>query len=197
MDPRRRARDGGIDRVRVVEDYAGVIYEGAPAETDRFAVAVHREGKYTVEVVDRDGRLGAYRVTADSFDANGEAVREEVRTGKLALARTLRDEVAELYGLAESLSESARDDSDGEHDPALDRLSRARRAADGAVAAAEDGEEEPADDRLFDVGSALSEFRELLAGEDRSGYDDGAVAAMAPKALAGIERVDAAVDAPL
>ncbi|OYR48653.1 hypothetical protein [Halorubrum sp. Ea8] len=188
---------GGIDRIRVVEDYAGVIYEGAPAETDRFAVAVHREGKYTVEVVDRDGRLGAYRVTADSFDANGEAVREEVRTGKLALARTLRDEVAELYGLAESLSESARDDSDGEHDPALDRLSRARRAADGAVAAAEDGEEEPADDRLFDVGSALSEFRELLAGEDRSGYDDAAVAAMAPKALAGIERVDAAVDAPL
>ena len=188
---------GGIDRVRVVEDYAGVIHEGAPAETDRFAVAVHREGKYTVEVVDRDGRLGAYRVTADSFDANGEAVREGIRTGKLALARTLRDEVGELYALAESLSESDRDDSGGEHDAALDRLGRARRAADGAVAAAEVGDEEPADDRLFDVGSALSEFRELLVDEDRSGYDDAAVAAMDPKALAGIERADAAVDAPL
>ena len=188
---------GGVERVRIVEDYVGVIYEGAPVETDRFAVAVHREGRYTVEVVDRDGRLGAYRVTADSFDADGEVVRGGIRTGKLALARTLRDEVAELSALAESLSEPARDGSNGGHEAALDRLGRARRAADGAVAAAEDGEAERANEWLSDVVSALSEFREVLAGEDRSGYDDAAVAAMDPKALAGIERADAAVDAPL
>ncbi|WP_144796810.1 hypothetical protein [Halorubrum depositum] len=189
---------GGVDRVRVVEDYAGVVHDGSPVETDRFAVAVHREGRYTVEVVDRDGRRGAYRVTPDSFDANGEAVREGIRTGKVSLARTLRDEVAELYALAESLSASDRGgDSDRDRNAVLDRLARARRAADGAVAAAEDGEEEPADDRLFDVASALSEVREILVSEDRGGYDDAAVAAIDPKALAGIERSNAAIDAPL
>ena len=186
----------GIERVRVVEDYAGVVHEGAPVETDRFSVAVHREGRYTVEIVDRDGRRGAYRVTPNSFDADGETVRDAVRTGKLALARTLRDEVAELSALAESVSTSDRD-ADGERNPVLDRLGRARRAADGAVAAAENGEEGPTDERLFDVASAFSEVREILAGEDRGGYDDAAIAAIDPKALAGIDRANEAIDADL
>ncbi|ELZ42588.1 hypothetical protein C471_03983 [Halorubrum saccharovorum DSM 1137] len=203
----------GVERVRVVEDYAGVVYEGAPVETDRFAVAVHREGRYTVEVVDRAGATGAYRVTPDSFDENGEAVRERVETGKAALARTLRGELDELYALAESLSpddddaddtpengtagETDRDRNGTASDPVLDGISRARESAAGAVAAAENDEERAADDRLSAAASALWRVRDAFATDDQAGYDDGAVEALDPKALAGIERANDAIDAPL
>ena len=192
---------GGIERIRVIEDYAGVVYDGKPAETDRFAVAVHREGRYTVEVVDRDGRLGAYRVTPGSFGDAGETVREDIRTGKTALARTLRDELDELYALAESLAGSGEDtanedrDADGDDNPVLDRLARARREADAAVTAAENGEERNADDLLSNVVSLLAEVREILVSDGQGGYDDAAVAAIDPKALAGIDRANQAMDA--
>ena len=52
-------------------------------------------------------------------------------------------------------------------------------------------------ERLFDVASAFSEVREILAGEDRGGYDDAAIAAIDPKALAGIDRANEAIDADL
>ncbi|WP_435092893.1 hypothetical protein [Halorubrum sp. N11] len=185
-------KTNGVQQVRVVEDYAGVVYDGEPVETDRFAVAVHREGRYTVEVADREGNRGAYRVTPNSFDDDGNAVRGRVRTGKLALARTLRDELDELYALAESLSES-----DGDRNAVLDRLRRAQRAASAAVAAAENGEEEVSDDHLFDVVSALSEVRKSLVRDGQAGYGDAAVAAIDPKALAGIDRANDAIDAQL
>jgi hypothetical protein len=204
----------GIERVRVVEDYAGVVYDGEPVETDRFAVAVHRQGRYTVEVVDRAGAIGAYRVTPDSFDGNGEAVREGIRTGKAALARTLRGELDELYALAASLSpkdedaagDAAENDTDEKtdrdrerygSDPVLDGLARAREAATAAVDAADNGEEQAADDRLSAVVSSLGEVRDALVIDDQAGYDDTAVAAVDPKALAGIDRANAAIDAPL
>lgn len=152
-------------------------------------------------VVDRDGRLGAYRVTLGSFGDAGETVREGIRTGKVALARTLRDELDELYALAESLAESGEDtadedrDADGDDNPILDRLSRARRAADAAVTAAENGEERDADDRLSNVVSLLADVREILVSDGRGGYDDAAVAAIDPKPLAGIDRANQAIDA--
>ncbi|MGQ3329738.1 hypothetical protein [Halorubrum sp. FL23] len=202
----------GVDRVRVVEDYAGVVYEGEPVETDRFAVAVHRAGRYTVEVVDRDGTRGAYRVTPDSFDDDDNAVRREVRTGKLALARTLRGELDELSALAASLSPdgdgdtdtTAENETDGDRqrdrtasDPVRDGISRARESAAGAVDAAANGEERAADDRLSASASSLREVRDAFATDDQAGYDDAAVEAIDPKALAGIGRANDAVDAPL
>jgi hypothetical protein len=220
----------GVERVRIVEDYAGVVYEGEPVETDRFAVAVHREGRYTVEVVDREGNRGAYRVTPDSFDGDGNAVRRRVAAGKAALARTLRGELDELYALAESLgpddstdgetdgstgdstdgstdedtNETAGSDADGEptrrqtaSDPVTDGIERARESAAGAVAAAENGEERTANERLSGAVSSLRRVRDALATETQAGYGDDAVAVIDPKALAGIERANAAVDAPL
>ena len=193
----------GVVRVRVIEDYAGVVYDGDTVETDRFAVAVHREGRYTVEVLDRDGRRGAYRVTPASFGDDGEALFERIRAGKLSLAITLRDELDEVYTLAESLADSDRTqttDRDGTHEtetPVLDRLRRATRTAAGAVTAVEDGDREAADEQLRSVVSSLREVREILASEAQGGYDDSAVAAIDPKVRAGIERATHAIDAEI
>jgi len=202
----------GVERVRVAEDYAGVVYDGAPVETDRFAVAVHREGRYTVEVTDSAGVRGAYRVTPDSFDDDGNAVRRRVRTGKAALARSLRGELDELYALAASLSPDGDGDEDtatenetaGDRqrertasDPVRDGIARARESAIGAVEAAENGEERTADDRLTAVVSTLWDVRDAFLRDDQVGYSDAAVEAIDPKALAGIERANDAIDAPL
>ena len=89
----------GVSHVRVIEDYAGVVYDGRPVENDRFAVAVHRDGRYTVEVVDADGRPGAYRVGPDTFDDGFEDLRESIETGKASLTTTLLAELEELSGL--------------------------------------------------------------------------------------------------
>ena len=193
----------GVVRVRVIEDYAGVVYDGDPVETDRFAVAVHREGRYTVEILDRDGRRGAYRVTPASFGDDGEVRFEGIRAGKLSLATTLRAELDEVYTLAESLAgsgETQRTDRDGTREtdtPVLDRLRRAVRTAGGAVTAVENGDTEAADEQLRSVGSSLGEVREILAGERQGGYSDSAVAAIDPKVRAGIERATDAIDAEI
>ena len=193
----------GVVRVRVIEDYAGVVYDGDPVETDRFAVAVHREGRYTVEILDRDGRRGAYRVTPASFGDDGEVRFEGIRAGKLSLVTTLRAELDEVYTLAESLAgsgETQRTDRDGTREtdtPVLDRLRRAVRTAGGAVTAVENGDTEAADEQLRSVGSSLGEVREILAGERQGGYSDSAVAAIDPKVRAGIERATDAIDAEI
>jgi len=203
----------GVARVRVIEDYAGVVYDGEPVESDRFAVAVHREGRYTVEVVDRDDRIGAYRVTPDSFDGDGNAIQEGIRTGKLPLTRTLRDELEELYGLAETLAGSDADETTETTDTAasdtdreragetqksvLDRLRRALSLAEEAVTAADNSDEGTTDERLASVVSVLWEVRETLVDEGQGGYDDEAVAAIEPKVGAGIDRANAALAADL
>jgi len=211
----------GVARVRVIEDYAGVVYDSEPVESDRFAVAVHREGRYTVEVVDRDGRPGAYRVTPDSFGDDGNAVRAGIQTGKLPLARTLRDELDELYVLAETLAgddaekttettdtavttRTADSDSDTDRnrtgetqESVLDRLRRAVSLAEEAVTAAENGEERTANERLSSIVSVLWDVREILVSEGQGGYDDEAVAAIEPKVGAGIDRANVALDADL
>ncbi|WP_440989025.1 hypothetical protein [Haloarchaeobius baliensis] len=183
----------GISHVRVVEDYAGVVYDGEPTEEDRFAVAVHRDGLYTVEVVDRDGRPGAYRVTPDSFDDTGDAVREVVETGKLPLTTTLRDELAALLELARSLA-----GADGAGGEVRDRLARALEAATGATAAAERGDARTADRQLSTVVSFLTEALELLSGsDDDEGYDEAAVAVLRPRTEAAVDRAGEAIDAEL
>jgi hypothetical protein len=201
---------GGISRVRIAEDYAGTVYDGEPVETDRFAVAVHREGRYTVEVVDTEGRAGAYRVTPDSFGDTDETVREGIQTGKRPLAETLRAELDDLYALAKMLAEADNteetdDGRDRESDQStdeptndvLDSLQRARRTAAAAVTAAEDGEGDLADERLFAVDRVLRDVRDRLATDTQGGYDDDAVAVLDPRVAAAIERTNAAIDAEL
>ena len=198
---------GGVVRVRIAEDYAGTVYDGEPVERDRFAVAVHRGGRYTIEVVDREGRRGAYRVTPDSFDDDGNAARRRVRTGRLALAQTLVAELDALYALAEALASDHREQSgDSETDrngaedresasgnPVLDGVARAREAAAGAVTAAETGDRAAADDRLSASVASLREVRDELASDAQAGYTDDAAAAIGPKTLAAIERATDAI----
>ncbi|WP_066417289.1 hypothetical protein [Halorubrum aethiopicum] len=206
---------GGIARVRVTEDYAGVVYDGEPTETDRFAVAVHREGRYTVEVVDAEGRPGAYRVTPETFGDGTETVRDRVETGKASLSRTLRDELADLIDLARSLREGPDGDSDGEtaagsdtngdgdandgsdtndgSDAVLDRLSRAREEAAAAVRTAERGDGEAANDRLAAAVSSLEEAIELLASGRVREYDDADAAALETRIERAIDRAEVAI----
>ncbi|MGQ4557575.1 hypothetical protein [Halobellus sp. GM3] len=178
----------GVARVRVIEDYAGVVYDGRPVEADRFSVAVHRDGRYTVEVVDGDGTRGAYRVDPGDFGDDFEAVRERVETGKASLAGALRDELGDLRELARALSSRK---SDG--DEVIDRLSRALEDADAAVRAANRGDVRTANERLSNVVSLLNEALELLSGEQRA-YSDAAAAALEPRVLDAVDRAETAIE---
>jgi hypothetical protein len=182
----------GIERVRVTEDYAGVVFEGRPVQTDRFAVAVHREGQYTVEVVDGEGRPGAYRVGPDSFGDDGEVIRETVETGKGALADTLEDEIAALRDLAGELAAA-----DGGGKEVLDRLSRAREEAAAAASISARGEADAANEHLSAVVSILEEILDILASERQDGYSDAAVAALVPRVRAAIDRAEEAIETEL
>ena len=195
----------GIERVRVTEDYAGVVYDGAPTEADRFAVAVHRDGRYTVEVVDADGRPGAYRVTPETFGDGNETVRDPVETGKASLAGALRDESADIVDLVRSLREDADDDGDtdvdgdttDETDPLTDRLSRAREEAAAATRTAERGDAEGANERLSAAVSSLEEALELLASGRVREYDDADAAALEPRIEGVIGRAETAIETDL
>ncbi|WP_144904185.1 hypothetical protein [Halobellus captivus] len=179
----------GVSRVRVIEAYAGVVFDGQPVESDRFAVAVHRGGRYTVEIVDRNGTRGAYRVGPDDFDDDFEVVREDVETGKRSIASVLRDELADLHELAATVREDVGDD-----DPVLDRLSRAREEAESAVRIAERDGSDAANERLSNVISLLQEALELLSGDRQRAYSDSAVAAIDPRLTAAIDRARTAME---
>ncbi len=182
----------GIEQVRVIEDYAGVVFEGRPVQTDRFAVAVHREGQYTVEVVDSEGRAGAYRVGPESFGDDGEMVRETIETGKGALANTLEEEIAAVRDLASGLV-----DADGGGGETLERLSRAQEEAAAAASIAARGEAEAANERLSTVVAILEEVLEILSSERQDGYSDAAVAALVPRVQSGIDRAAEAIETEL
>ncbi|GAB3423179.1 hypothetical protein GCM10027435_28770 [Haloparvum alkalitolerans] len=190
----------GIESVRVVEDYAGVVYEGRPSEPDRFAVAVHREGRYTVEVVDADGRPGAYRVTPETFGDGTEAVRERVETGKAPLATTLREEVAAVRDLARDLADgSGSDDGDADRErtrenTVLNRLSQAAEEATAAADAAAEGDAETANDRLATVRDLLDEARESLWSDQQEVYGTDEIMALEPRLLTVLERAETALE---
>jgi len=179
----------GIAHVRIVEEFAGVVYDGRPVEDDRFAVAVHRDGQYTVELEDGGGRLGAYRIGPASFDEDGEAVRAAIETGKQSLITTLVDELAGIRDVTRRLT-------DRENSGVLDRLSRAHEQTAGAATAAEQGDGRLADEQLSTVVSLLTEARELLVSGDQP-YSDAAVAALDPRILAAVERAESAVETAL
>jgi hypothetical protein len=180
----------GVSHVRVIEDYAGVVYDGRPVENDRFAVAVHRDGRYTVEVVDADGRPGAYRVGPDTFDDGFEDLRESIETGKASLTTTLLAELEELSGLARTLA-------GGEDNEVLDRLSRAQEEATAATRLAERGNFDGMDDRLSNAVSFLEEAIDVLTSDRQRVYDEPAVATLDPRIRAAIDRAETAIETEL
>ena len=175
----------GIDRVRIVEDYAGVVYDGQPVEADRFAVAVHREGHYTVELVDSAGRPGAYRVGPADFGDDSAAVRDGVQTGKESLVAVLEDRLFDLRDLTRTLAQ--RDRADRE---VSDRVSRAIKAADAALTAAQRGDARTANDQLSQLISQLEAALEILASERQGGYSDASVAGLSPRVREAIRRAE-------
>jgi len=177
---------GGVARVRVVEDYAGTVYDGEPVEPDRFAVAVHRAGRYTVEVVDREGNRGAYRVTPDSFDDDGNATRNRVRTGRLALARTLVEELDALYDLAEALAPDKREQTS---DSDADREQTSDSDADREQTSDSDADREQTSDRedtATPVLDGVARAREAAAGAVRAA-ENGDDAAAGDRLSASVE----------
>lgn len=181
----------GVSHVRVVEDFAGVVYDGQPVEDDRFAVAVHREGHYTVEVSDSNGRAGAYRVTPASFD-DGEAARETVETGKASLVRTLGEEIAEVLTLARSFV-----DGEGQDTAVIGRLASAREEAAGAETAVEEGQAGAADERLSSVVALLEEALELLGSDTQRAFGEAAVVVLRRRIDATLDRTEAAITTEL
>jgi hypothetical protein len=178
----------GVASVRVVERYAGVVYDGRPTETDRFAVAVHRGGHYEVEVRDDDGRAGRFRVGPGDFGDDDEVVFEEVATGKGTLVSALHESLLDLRDLADRLQER-----DGAEGRVVRQLSTAVEDAAAAREAIDRGDPATADDRLRDVLGSLEPALDLLEESGQDGYTDASVAALAPRLREAIPRTDEAI----
>lgn len=183
-----RAADG-IERVRVIEDYAGTVYDGRPVEPDRYKIPVHRAGTYTVEVIDGDGRRGAYRVTPADFGDTDDTVRETVATGKASLARSLAAFLGDLRDLAGDLAEE-----DGARGQVLELLSSAQTAVEDAVAVDEEGAAERSNDRLRAAVDDLQRAQEILQNDGQDGYTDSSVAALDPRISRAIEDAQVAIE---
>lgn len=182
----------GIARVRVIGEFAGVVYDGQPVETDRFAVAVHRDARYTVEIVDIDGRPGAFRIGPESFGEDDEVIVENVETGKAALAGALRDELRDLVDLASTLAAD-----DGDATGVVERLAHAHEEADAAARIASRGDAEGANEWLSSVRSHLGEALELLSSERQRSYDEAALAVLEPRVLGVGVRAETAIETGL
>lgn len=100
---------GPLDSLALDDDFGGRLYDGRPpGEEGTFGIYAHRDGAYTAEVTDSDGKVGAVRLNPDSDDAELAVVGLE--TGKEALADYL------VRFLVETRSQSAvfeDGDSDG------------------------------------------------------------------------------------
>ena len=187
------ARDTtGISHVRIVEEYAGITYDAEPPETDRFAIAVHRDGLYTLEITDRNGRLGAVRVTPGDFDDEGNVNLGDVETGKLSLVRTLRDHLVDLRDHASRLAE--RDDARG---GVLENIDVAIEEGGAALSASRRGNADSANERLAGVVAALEDAIDRLLDDRQDGYSDSAVAALGPMLLEVVGRAEEAVETEL
>ena len=158
---------GGVRRVRVVESFAGPVFDARPVEEGRFAAPVHRDGTYRVEVVDDDGLRGSVRVEGNALD--GEPL-PPISTGKAAMARELAALLSETASLARELGGSQREEAELSIPAEFDA------AADDARAAAEDadvGYAQGANERLADVVTRLRDVRERLAEPEPWGYTEG------------------------
>jgi len=181
----------GISRVRITEEYAGVIYDGAPPETDRFAIAVHAAGTYTVDVRDGDGISGTVRVAPPDLEG-GELVIEGFETGKYRVIETLVADIEVLDSLGRRFADSG--EAQGQY---LRWLSFARDEAESALADAERGSTESANDRLARTVDRLYDALAPLRASDQDGYSDASVAVLDPKTVAAIRRAERAYATPI
>ena len=181
----------GIDRVRVVESFVGPVYDARPVEADRFAIPVHREGDYTVEIVDREGVRGAVRV--DPGDLDGEPI-PEIETGKASLARALASFLAEASSLAGELADG--ESADGQRSVAAEFEVASGEAAEAARVAAE-GDATGANELLVSVVDRLLRVRRLLGDPEAVGYGEAAANVLRYRAGVGVDRAEAAYGTPI
>lgn len=181
----------GISHVRVTEEYAGPIYDDRPPGDNRFAIAVHADGTYTVDVRDADGVAGSFPLSSKDFD-DGEFVIRGIETGKYSVTRTLVADIETLRSLGRRFAD--RDDAQGQY---LERLSLALDEAEVALAHAERGDTDSANDRLVRTVDRLIQSFDALRAVDQDGYTDASVAVLDPKTVAAIRRAELAFGTPI
>ena len=183
----------GIRRVTVVEDYAGHVYDGRPPRPDRVAVPVHRDGSYTLTIVDRNGRRGSYRFTPDDI-VTDEGVYEPIdrtETGKLSLLRSLRAYLVDVRSLATDLREA--DDGDTtERGPVARRVTRAIEAVDAAIADALERQTAAANEHVTEAIGHLAEAVDVLLDPETGGYSDAAITVLVRRLRTAIGRAETA-----
>lgn len=182
----------GIARLSVIEDYAGVVFTGRPVENDRFAVAVNRKGRYTVEITDTTGQRGAFRVGPGSFGDDQSLVREGLRAGKRSLIVVLIELLEDGLAVTRRLTER-----DGATGTLLELLSSSIEHATAAASAVDQGDAQRANESLGRVVNLMAEGRELLATDGQDGFSDAAVAVLLPKIMEFQSRAETAIETDL
>jgi hypothetical protein len=127
---------GSVRRLRVEEDFAGPLYDARPPE-EEFAVYLHREGAYTVEIEDESGSVGVERVVPD-----GEAEIElDLDTGVGSVFGYLGEYLAETADLAGDLLREAAGATDSLEDEAENTTDELEETTENATGELEDGAE--------------------------------------------------------
>ncbi|MCU4801875.1 hypothetical protein OB920_15960 [Halobacteria archaeon HArc-gm2] len=175
----------GISEVRITERFAGAVFDGRPVEDGRFAVPVHRDGRYTVEITDDDGVTGAVQV--DPTRLRGEPI-PDVEPGKTSLARTLSAVLADAAAVTSEF-EGGREVAAGFDGAAED--------AAGAAETAADGDASTANERLQGATGRLRRILERVAPGADHGYTESAAGAVRYFATDGIDRAQRAVETPI
>jgi|AntDeeMinimDraft_4_1070355.scaffolds.fasta_scaffold00142_33 hypothetical protein len=175
----------GISEVRITERFAGPVFAGQPVEDDRFAIPVHRDGRYTVTITDKEGVTGA--VAVDPVRLDGGRI-PTVEPGKASLARSLSAFLADAAEVTSALT--------GRREPSAGFEAAAGDAARAAEAAS-NGEAPRADELLQGVVDRLAAVRErVTTADDR---DDGEAVSDVTRYFAtdGIERATVALETPV
>ena len=186
-----RSDSTGISHVRVVESFAGPVFDGGPVEDDRFAIPVHRDGDYTVTITDRDGVSGSVRV--DPRELDGEPI-PEVETGKAALSRSLGEFLVETSSLAAELGGGRA--TEGRRSIPAEFEVAGGEAFEAADVAAQ-GDAAGANELLVSVVDRLLAVRRLLREPGDFGYDEAAGSLLRYRAADGQERAEVAYATPL
>jgi len=160
-----------IDEVRIVEDFAGVMYRGEPQADYRFAHYIHRSGQYTVEITDESGASTALRVDPEPGD-EVVAVRA-VETGKAATCEYLRDFLIETAKLTRKFSSDAKRTAVG----FITAAGRASRAA----TLASDGRGDEANEQLRALRGQLESTKSGLEEQDVESLSDAEVTVLLNK----------------
>jgi hypothetical protein len=180
----------GIRRVRIEESFVGPVFDGRPVEEDRFAVPVHRDGAYTVEIVDRNGVRGSVRV--DPAELQGEPI-PAFETGKEPMARTLAADLEEAATQARELA----DGEVVEEGTVPAEFAAASRDAARAAELAADGEVEAANERLIQVIDRLYNILDLLQNPEDHGYTEAAASLLSHRASTGIDHAERTYGTPI